>query len=282
MNINLLKEIPIKEYLTGFDCHPTKDKTYYGMYHSPFREDRNPSMKVDYNKNLWYDFGANEGGSIIDLVMKMEKCTLPEAIFKLEKCSNITDYSDSYNRNYPSQSVKQIPLIRIDKVQPLVNPALIHYLCTRKINIDTAKRHCPEVYYSFNDRQYYAIGFKNNSGGYELRNKYFKGCSSKDITSIITNSRSCMIFEGFMDYLSYLTFYNLKHTEQNIIVLNSISNLQKANKLITSFEEVSAFFDNDKAGKNALSDIKPICRTLYDKSGLYLPYKDFNEYLCRE
>jgi hypothetical protein len=281
MDINLLKAIPIREYLIGYNCHPAKDKTYYGMYHSPFREDHTPSMKVDYNKNLWYDFGTNEGGSIIDLVMKMDKCTLGEAILKLEKCSGKIGSAGTYDRNSPS-SVRQTPLIRIDKVQPLVHPALIHYLYSRRINVETAQRYCPEVYYSFNDRQYYAIGFKNDSGGYELRNKYFKGSSSKDITSILTDSSLCLIFEGFMDYLSYLTFQNLKCPTENIIVLNSISNLQRANLLIPAFNGVSAFFDNDKAGKKALSEIQPICRTLYDKSGLYLPCKDFNEFLCKK
>ena len=39
-----------------------------------------PSMKVDYDKNLWIDYGAGEGGTLIDLVMHMERCDAGEAI----------------------------------------------------------------------------------------------------------------------------------------------------------------------------------------------------------
>ncbi|MDR2918790.1 MAG: mobilization protein, partial [Tannerella sp.] len=74
-----IKSIPIREYLNNTGIHPVKDYGYYGMYHCPYREDRNASFKVDYNKNVWYDFGTNEGGSIIDLVMKMENCSFHEA-----------------------------------------------------------------------------------------------------------------------------------------------------------------------------------------------------------
>ncbi len=48
------------------------------------------------------------------------------------------------------------------------------------------------------------MGFKNNFGGFELRNKYFKGSSSpKEITLISNNSPDRLnVFEGFMDFLS--------------------------------------------------------------------------------
>ncbi|GHT37043.1 DNA primase [Bacteroidia bacterium] len=276
MDINLLRQISIKDYLAALNCRPARDRGHYGMYHSPFRAEGNASFKVDYNKNLWYDFGTGEGGSILDLVMRMEQCTLPEAIRKLEGRSSEGCLSSIKSRTCPVQP----SAIEIVKVQPLVNPALIGYLRERKINIGTAKRHCPEVYYAFGRKEYFAVGFRNDSGGYELRNKYFKGCTSKDMTSVVRDNRSCLVFEGFMDYLSYLTFQKSKYPQENVIVLNSVSNLGKAAGLMASFDEVSAFLDNDNAGKNTLEKMNGICNVLHDHSGLYLPYKDFNEFLC--
>ena len=50
--------ISIKDYLKSLGILPAVDKYYYGMYHSPFRQDDTPSFKVDYGVNLWCDFGT--------------------------------------------------------------------------------------------------------------------------------------------------------------------------------------------------------------------------------
>ena len=52
------------------------------MYLSLLREERTPSFSVSYDKNLWHDFGTGEGGSIIDLVPRMEGCAEGEAVLK--------------------------------------------------------------------------------------------------------------------------------------------------------------------------------------------------------
>ena len=61
--------ISIKDYLNSFGIQPVTEKGSYGMYRSPLREDNTPSFKVDYNVNLWCDYGTGEGGTLIDLVM---------------------------------------------------------------------------------------------------------------------------------------------------------------------------------------------------------------------
>ena len=57
-------------------------------------------------------------------------------------------------------------------------------------------------------KPYFAIGFPNVAGGYEVRNRFFKGCiAPKDISHIRQQGESrekCLVFEGMMDYLSFL------------------------------------------------------------------------------
>ena len=77
--------ISIKDYLESLGILPVVDKLYYGMYHSPLRQDDTPSFKVDYGVNLWCDFGTGEGGSLIDLVMKQYGCNAYGAISRLEQ-----------------------------------------------------------------------------------------------------------------------------------------------------------------------------------------------------
>jgi hypothetical protein len=190
-----IKQISIRQYLADLGIYPAKESSRYGMYNSPFREDHNASLKVDYPKNLWMDFGANEGGSLIDLVMRMENCSLHEAITTLEqkysradagmyKSPNTPTSNFSFHRGKPDSDLKSPePSIGILNVQPISTPALIEYLNERRISIGIARIHCSEVHYSVNSKPYYAVGFRNDKGGYELRSKYFKGCTSKDITS---------------------------------------------------------------------------------------------------
>lgn len=286
--------ISIKQYLSEKGIQPAKDRGYYGMYHSPFREDHNASMKVDYSKNLWIDYGTNEGGTFIDLVMKMEHYSLHEAISMLEQKYHHTDESTyqhdntpfssfSFHRGNPDSKIKTLePSITILNVQPISNPALIEYLNERRISIDIARIHCSEVHYSVNDKPYYAVGFENDKGGYELRSKYFKGCTSKDITTVQQNKNHCVLFEGFMDYLSFLTIQKQQNAPVDVIVLNSLSNLGKVKSTLTAYKGIWTFFDNDVAGKKAVLELQSTCNNVNDLSNFYSGHKDLNEYLCHK
>ena len=167
------------------------------MYISPFRQENKPSLKVDYNRNLWYDFGSNQGGSIIDLVMKMNNFSLKEAYEHLSKYShqdiqalpyyeksNSKEDTFSFHRDSPNSGISLLG------IKPLSHAKLLEYLQDRGINLNIAKSVCNEVHYEIKERKYFAIGFKNYSGGYEIRNAYFKGCiSPKEITIISHNAQ---------------------------------------------------------------------------------------------
>ena len=80
MTINEIKQdISIMAYLKMQGINPAKTHNGYALYKSPFRDEKTASFKVDYLQNLWYDFGSGEGGSIIDLVMKMQQCNFIQA-----------------------------------------------------------------------------------------------------------------------------------------------------------------------------------------------------------
>jgi len=294
MALQEIKQISIRQYLADLGIYPAKDSSRYGMYNSPFREDHNASMKVDYPKNLWIDYGANEGGTLIDLVMRMEHCSLHEAITTLERrCScadagtyqsdNIPTSNFSFHRKNPDSDLKSPESsITIQNVQSISNPALNEYMNERRISIDIARIHCSEVHYSVNDKPYYAVGFENDKGGYELRSKYFKGCTSKDITTVKRNKKHCLLFEGFMDYLSFLTVQKQQNAPVDVIVLNSLTNLPKVKNTLAAYKGIWTFFDNDVAGKKAVQEIQSTCNNVNDLSAFYSGHKDLNEYLCHK
>ena len=245
------------------------------MYHSPFRAELTPSFKVDFRKNLWYDFGSNEGGTMVDFAMKINGCTFHEAMKKMEG----------------NETPANIPPVKPDciscktilrKVRPLKSSALTDYLSERCINPETALNQCVEVHYTIGDKIYYAIGFKNDADGYELRNRYFKGTvAPKGITTFTIPTDECMIFEGFMDYLSYLTMKQQLLPEMDTVVLNSAAHIDKAMNFLNAHCRIFSYLDNDATGKRVLSDITARHGNVTDLSIYLEPYKDLNEYLVK-
>lgn len=153
---------------------------------------------------------------------------------------------------------------------------------------------CCEVHFENNGKHYYAVGFPNVRGGYEIRNKYFKGCiAPKDISHIRHTNRQnevCYVFEGFMDYLSFLTLrldscpQYPEFDKQDYMVLNSVSNVSKALYPLGNYLRIHCFFDNDRAGMEAILQIRKEYGStinIRDASHLYSGCKDLNEYLCK-
>lgn len=289
---NEANKISIKVYLANRGIHPVKDHGYYGMYRSPFREDNTASLKVDYNKNLWIDFGSNDGGTMIDLVMRMENCSCQKAIATLEQSYDQGNIGTQKRANIPtssfsfhSNSNKNTSAITMQKVLPIKHQALIDYLSERKISLDIAKQYCSEIHYSVNGKPFFAIGFPNDSKGWILRSEPFKGCTSMEVTTyngtnnINSTKESCLVFEGFTDFLSYLTLKNTLALQEDVIVLNSLSNLLKVIDKLKGYKEVHTYLDNDDLGKKATLTIKRSHPTVIDQSAKYADYKDLNEYL---
>ena len=143
------------------------------------------------------------------------------------------------------------------------------YLPTCKVEELTwnwRKEKCSEARFTHNGKRYFAIAFPNGLGGYEIRNRYFKGCiAPKEISHIRQSGKArntCYVFEGFMDYLSFLTLRqescpNYPELDgQDYIVLNSVSNINKALYPLGNYERIHCFFDNDHAGMEALRQIR--------------------------
>ena len=290
--MNDLKNISIRQFLARRGILPKYERNGYGMYLSPLRDERTPSFKVDYVQNLWYDFGLGGGGTLLTLVMRLERCDSCEAVRRLQNGEKRDAYSPSlspgiYKRPVvggASSAVRPaaVPALRILSDAPLRHPALVGYLASRGIVPSVAAAFCREVRYEVNGRAFFAVGFRNDARGWELRSERFKGGSSpKHITTIDNQSDTVIAFEGFMDFLAYLS---LKHPERlriDAAVLNSVVNLPKAIPFLSCHRVIHAFFDNDEAGRKATADLIRLCprSELIDQSSFYSGHKDVNDYL---
>ena len=284
--------ISIRDFLAWRGIQPKYERNGYGMYLSPLREERTPSFKVDYVQNLWYDFGLGEGGTLLTLVMRLERCDSREAIRRLQNGEKRDAGSVSLSPGVgerpavggplPVLRPAAVPALRILSDAPLRHPALVGYLSSRGIVPSVAAAFCREVRYEVNGRAFFAVGFRNDAGGWELRSERFKGGSSpKHITTLDNRSDTVIAFEGFMDFLAYLS---LKHPEQlhiDAAVLNSVVNLPKAVPFISRHPVIHAFFDNDEAGRKTTAGLIRLCprSEVIDQSSFYSGHKDVNDYL---
>ena len=288
-DLSTIKRYPIVEYLERKGIKPMRRTPSYAMYRSPLRMEAHPSFKVDTEKNLWIDYAEGRGGSIIDLCMRLEGCTLLEAIHHLgQNAPDNTVYSShkdfSQNNLQPTMAANETrKLISISGTLP---PHLQEYLTkVRCIDLEKAKPFLKCISYEVRGRRYQSIGFANQSGGHELRdNGTFKGTiAPKDITPIFTDKiinqiQPTCLFEGFMDFLSFLS---MKEEVTNAcIVLNSVSNTAKAIRYMNAqgISFIRTFLDNDDAGRRAVQEFAGAGFHVEDMSIHYKDFKDLNEF----
>ena len=277
MQLHDIKQVSIVAYLAqaGFEAKLIKGVNYW--YCSPLRNESTPSFKVNTERNQWYDFGTGEHGDIIDLVRALQHCSMNEAIELLIGSKQIVHQDFSFGGERKTSKHK----LEIISVQSLTNPYLLRYIAERGIPLSIANRFCSEIRYNNTNRTYYAIGFANDVGGWEIRSPYFKGCiAPKAITTISKGTDVLQIFEGFMDFLSWQTL-NPSST-CDTIVLNSLALLPRIQEKIKSYKQVESFLDNDDAGRKSFEVLKHFCPSIIDGSVRYRTHKDINEWLVAQ
>ena len=287
--LSLIKRYSIVEYLERKGIKPVRRTPAYALYRSPLRAETQPSFKVDTEKNLWIDYGEGRGGSIIDLCMRMEGCTLSEAIRHLGRnAPDDTAYSsrNDFAPNNFQPSMAANGARRLIEISDTLPPHLQEYLTkVRCIDLEKARPFLKCISYEVRGRRYQAIGFANQSGGYELRDdNTFKGTiAPKDITPIFTDKitdkmQPICVFEGFIDFLSFLS---MKEKITSVcLVLNSVSNVAKAIRHLNDrhLTHIRAFLDNDEAGRRAVQDFIKAGFHVEDMNIHYKDFKDLNDF----
>jgi len=274
-DLSLIKRYSIVEYLERKGIRPVRKTSTYVMYRSPLREETHPSFKVDTEKNLWIDYAEGRGGRNLDLCIRLEGCTLSEAICRLEQnAPDNTTHSYSFTNRGISISPNQRENVTASGTRRLIclsdtlPPHLQEYLTEERcIDLEKAKPFLKCISYEVRGRRHEAIGFANSSGGYELRDdKTFKGTiAPKDITPIFEDkAQPVCLFEGFMDFLSFLSMKG--EVTNQYLVMNSVSNVARSIHYLNKRNITSV-----RAFVNAGFKVEDM--TVY-----YRDFKDLNEY----
>ena len=275
MDIDAIKGISLVDFLHRLGYDPTGRDSKGLWFYAPYRNERKPSFHVNPRKNVWFDFGTGEGGDIFTLAGALSGKT-----DFVEQARYIADKMDMpVAEPYKPLPFVEEPTFQNVEISRLESSALLRYLEQRGIQKEIAQRYCVQVDYELHGKRYYAVGFPNNANGLELRNPFFKGSyPPKHITLIANGNARCNVFEGFIDFLSAERLdYN---DGLDTIVLNSVSNLQKAIPALGNYTVIQCYLDNDTAGRAALARLqREFGDRVMDKSALYPDHKDLNDYL---
>ncbi|AEI50661.1 toprim domain-containing protein [Runella slithyformis] len=275
--------VSIVDYLASRGIEPVKAVGKELVYFSPLREEKNPSFFVNPTKNKFHDHtNEDHKGNVFRLVQLLEQCNFPQAVAKLLEFDG--EPVKEYAHLFLSATETKAQLKQQTIITPLRNPVLLNYVRERGIPHSMATKYLQEVMTTRNDRSYFTVGFANDSGGFAIRNKYFKGCEgASDITTFdLPGRKTVLVFEGCFDFLSAMVYRQLQAPNLPVVVLNSTSNRKKAVEYLKQFEEVKCFLDRDKPGMDCFRlmlerDGLPVkdCSTLYEG------FKDFNEFLMK-
>ncbi|MDB5159430.1 MAG: primase [Mucilaginibacter sp.] len=275
------KDLDLVAYLAGLGFVPSErhSRGKYYAFISPFRPgEHTPSFKIEKGTNHWVDFGKADGktnGNIIDFGVSYFNCT-------------VTEFLGNLNNNLALPQVihstppKQKEVLKVLTSRPLKNKNLLTYLAGRAIAKNVAEAWCKEVDYILYKRTYTAIGFRNDQGGWDLRNPVNKHASvPKHFRSILPGgARTIHVFEGFMDFLSFLSVPTFRAREpMAYLVLNSVHLFERAIPIMDGYETVKLYLDHDDTGRKITQQAIILGSKYQDQSKLYSGYKDMNEYL---
>lgn len=290
LSIAAAKQIDLVNYLSSLGHQPQKIRGTDYWYLSPLRKERTPSFKINRKKNVWYDHGSGQGGNIIDFGTLYHHCSVSDLLNRLTIGHPVSFHPPSLRTDAglhgagEKEENKTGKIVIID-VRPLMNPALTSYLESRCIPLDIAGHYCREVDFILYHKKQTAIGFPNDSGGYELRSECFKGSSSpKTISTFDSRSNQLTVFEGFFDFLSYHVINRDYPTGiTNFLVLNSLAFFNKAREVMDKYQTVNLYLDRNKKGIECTSQALEWDNKKYiNRSTLYRYGQDLNEWLIEK
>ena len=267
--------ISIREILESFSLFPSKENHKTAFYFAIDRDERTPSLSVDYTKNSAFDYGTGKKYDNVSIVQAIKRCSVSEALEYLEHF----DYSKPIKQYYKDVNQSPKSNYQIVEAKSVEHPSLVQYLKNRKLESQISE--LKEIHYELNRRNYFGIGFKNDSRGYEIRNPHIKIClGKKDITTVGNDTNTLRIFEGFTDYLSFkIIEQSLEKSSSDYLILNSVSMINRATDLVKNYPTIELYLDNDKTGNEVTEILNRRFTQAQDCRILYKNHKDLNEFL---
>jgi hypothetical protein len=290
-----VNQIDIVDYLSRLGYAPQKISNNDYWYLSPLRDEKTASFKVYRKMNAWYDHATGKGGRLVDFGTLYHNCSVKDFLEKIniEKGLIVSFHPHYFSLAGEKKDLSEQPgKIKILSSDEITEPELLQYLKERQIPITIASQFCEQVCFELYSKKRLAIGFKNDNGGYELRNQYFKGSSTPKQPKLIVqnDTKELFVFEGFFSFLSFQTLQQLNKKnnielparQADFLILNSLSFFEKNRETMEKYSNTHLFLDRDSAGIKFTQQALQWSKKYIDQSHTYKKYKDLNEFLIQQ
>lgn len=289
MNVEKANAIPLPVILRILSREPVKSKGDELWFLSPLRTERTASFHVCARRNVWYDFGEGTGGDVVALIR-----------LHLERSGAASTCTDALRwlRNMaggqhplpfpPTPHIQEKPALELISASPLTDAALVAYLKGRGITEGLACKYLKQarVRSRASGKEFLAAAMANEDGGFELRNKFFKGTVKTKAVSFVRGAvpkpPTVHIFEGMIDFLSAVTARAGRPFDGDAIILHSVSMVPQAAAYVKGYgyRTGHTWTDNDPAGERAARELAD----LFAAEGMrhmpmnqtYAPHNDVN------
>lgn len=281
----LKQEVSLSALLARLGYQPAKTSGAENYYRSMLRkDDHTPSFAVNDQLGAWYDHGSGKGGNLIDFGLAYwPQLGFKDVLAKIWEVAQLAlpDIPTAQRPNARRRKAQKLPHYQVQQVCELgTTESISQYLKLRGV-AEIAAGHLQEVHYFVRDekqqvKHFFAAGHRNESGGWEVRNKYFKGClGRKGLTHYVHDTRRVALFEGYFDFLSW----KHEHPDDNssILVLNTLSLLEAALRVALAYPEINVYFDHDKGGRIATRTLLKALPYATDRSSAYEGHHDYND-----
>lgn len=277
----LKEQASLVDLLARLGYHPIKSSGREQLYVSMLREpDTKLSFSVNDELGVWFDQVTRKGGNIIDFGLAYwQHLSFTEVVEKLQVVYAMIPCERTMR---PRKPVK-IPHYIVEELKDLgSHPAITSYLKSRGI-FEIGRNLLNEVYYYAEDQRgqrknFSAAGWQNESGGWEVRNKYFKGhLGHKSISFIKGHDKDLAVFEDYINYLSWKT--ENPEADSSVLILNGPTLLPAGIAKAKAFSSIDIFLDRHQAGRNATAAFIKALPYASDRSTTYAGFNDYNDKL---
>lgn len=295
LNVKEIKEkVSLLDFLRNLGYSPQKVSNGEHFFLSMLREEYTASLCVHEKLGVWFDYGGAgvsgiRSGSVIDFALAYWYPSGPqEVLHKIVEYAQVDIDSPEYRASGEAKTERPVRFQRyeIERMdEPGSNAAINGYLASRGI-CSVAKGHLYEVSYAALDnrkklRRYFAPGWPNENGGWEVRNKNFRGClGHKGVSFLQGSAKRLCVFEEYFDFLSWRVEHPMDPA--SILVLNSLAMLQTAKARAIKYDNIELYFDHDRAGRAATSAFIADLDISRDNSWIYAGFKNYNEKLVAD
>ncbi|MCZ6156450.1 DNA primase [Campylobacter ureolyticus] len=129
----LIEQTDIVDVVSRYVNLKRSGRNFVGI--CPFHDDKNPSMNVSPERNMYHCFACKAGGDAINFIQEYEKLNFPEAVEKLASMQNFTlEYTDEKS-NFKKIDKEALSIVKAYYQSLLYqNKAAINYLYSRGFN----------------------------------------------------------------------------------------------------------------------------------------------------